>query len=548
MPRIDLSGSDFVIITGPNNSGKSTFLREIVALLRPRPFTKPDTQLLHDVDLRSDVTADEVLAYIRANFGFSADGNTVLLGNNNFALPNLGSSEGVRAALHSLSDAFSYYADTGSRLQEVAPAALFDRVSGVPTTPVQKLYADDESEKQVSSKFKRAFQSDLIVHRSAGGSIPLYMGVAPEWTKEHDRTSTEYALKLQGLDRLELQGDGVKAFAGLLLRMMTFGRSILLIDEPEAFLHPPQARLLGLMLAEEHKAGTQVFVATHSPDFIQGVIEAKPKDLKLGRLSRTKNENQLHWLETEKTEKFLSDTLLKTTNALSGLFYKQVFLTEADRDSVFYREMLLAVTPDDTQPDALFINTNGKDRMPDFVSALADLGIEAIVIADIDLIRTESTLRKLVELRKGDADLLCRLASQIVREVESVNVPSSSDTVRGRVNQILDLETGAKPPSKEAIAAISSLLAELKPFSAVKRAGARALPKGECQARFARLKAELEGLKIFLVVEGELEGFYMEGGAKGAKWLHSVLALDLKAAPELNDARRFVKHVAGIAP
>jgi len=39
------------------------------------------------------------------------------------------------------------------------------------------------------------------------------------------------------------QGDGVRSFVGLLLDTMV-SMPIVLIDEPEVFLHPPHARLL----------------------------------------------------------------------------------------------------------------------------------------------------------------------------------------------------------------------------------------------------------------------------------------------------------------
>ncbi len=46
------------------------------------------------------------------------------------------------------------------------------------------------------------------------------------------------------------QGDGVKSFIGILISVMAAPFFFLLIDEPDAFLHPPQALLMGAMLAE----------------------------------------------------------------------------------------------------------------------------------------------------------------------------------------------------------------------------------------------------------------------------------------------------------
>ena len=77
---------------------------------------------------------------------------------------------------------------------------------------------------------------------------------------------------------LDLQGDGYRSFAGVVLAMLTFADRLLLLDEPDAFLHPAQARALGRWLATHaKKISAQVLLATHSADFLWGVISANAK-------------------------------------------------------------------------------------------------------------------------------------------------------------------------------------------------------------------------------------------------------------------------------
>src|SRR5262249_40919356 len=65
--------------------------------------------------------------------------------------------------------------------------------------------------------------------------------------------------------------DGVQAFAGLVSAVMSLPHRVILIDEPEAFLHPPLARRLGADLAElAGERGATLAVATHSADFLLG--------------------------------------------------------------------------------------------------------------------------------------------------------------------------------------------------------------------------------------------------------------------------------------
>jgi AAA15 family ATPase/GTPase len=54
---------------------------------------------------------------------------------------------------------------------------------------------------------------------------------------------------LQRMPPLQAQGDRMRSFIGLMLVVSAGQYQVLLIDEPEAFLHPPQARLLGRRIA-----------------------------------------------------------------------------------------------------------------------------------------------------------------------------------------------------------------------------------------------------------------------------------------------------------
>ena len=65
----------------------------------------------------------------------------------------------------------------------------------------------------------------------------------------------------------------MRSYASVILHLLApITPSILLLDEPEAFLHPPQARLLGEIIAAERPSRAQLVVATHSPDVLHGLI------------------------------------------------------------------------------------------------------------------------------------------------------------------------------------------------------------------------------------------------------------------------------------
>lgn len=98
---------------------------------------------------------------------------------------------------------------------------------------------------KLSDYFRQAFGSDLIVNRNDMQTIPLHTGQAPDKTAFTIANQDEYYNQVTKLPKLQEQGDGMRSFASILLDTFTSEHSITLIDEPEAFLHPPQARLLG---------------------------------------------------------------------------------------------------------------------------------------------------------------------------------------------------------------------------------------------------------------------------------------------------------------
>ena len=50
-------------------------------------------------------------------------------------------------------------------------------------------------------------------------------------------------------------------------------KPVFLLDEPEAFLHPPQALQLGEIISGLVEPSQQIFIATHSADFSTRAFE-----------------------------------------------------------------------------------------------------------------------------------------------------------------------------------------------------------------------------------------------------------------------------------
>lgn len=238
--------------------------------------------------------------------------------------------------MHVLSSVFINSIDTLHRLSLADPAPNNIKLTTqAPHHPIHVLQRYDEVEEKFNDYFKQAFGDNLILHRNAGNDVPLYVGKKPKTEPGKDRVSFDYLKELEKLDLLHEQGDGMRSFVGLLLNAFILNYSILLIDEPEAFLHPPQARLLGKMLVKDLPTEKQLFLATHSEDFLKGLLDVTTKNLKIIRIERDNTINKVSVLSGDDIKKVWSDPLLRYSNVLSGLFHTQVIICEGDADCKF---------------------------------------------------------------------------------------------------------------------------------------------------------------------------------------------------------------------
>lgn len=82
--------------------------------------------------------------------------------------------------------------------------------------------------------------------------------------------------------------------------------------------------------------------------------------------------------------------LLRSTGVLNGLFFESVIVTESDSDRAFYQEInerLLGANDPRGITNCLFINAQNKQTVWEIVKPLRELGIPAIGVVDIDVIK-----------------------------------------------------------------------------------------------------------------------------------------------------------------
>jgi len=336
---------------------------------------------------------------------------------------------------------------------------------------------------------------------------------------------------------LDLQGDGMRSFVGALLHALMADWFVVLIDEPEAFLHPPQANLLGRMLAENKPAGRQVVLATHSSDVLRGILDAKGATVTIVRLERRGNMNHAKPLSPEAVTRLWSDPLLRFSNVLDGLFHELVVVCEADADCRFFGAIRDAVG--DRRTDTLFIPSFGKNRLYVVCAALRAVGVTTRAVADIDILREEETCKRLFEILGGNWSTVQREWKIVSDAITSRAPPLSLNQVREQIVDRIDSAGGGRL-TRELAEAIRAAVKAVDGWGVVKRVGVAGIPAGDASKAAEALLANLREHGLFVIAVGELEGFARSIGGHGPAFVSEVLRKDLAKDSELADARAFL--------
>jgi len=543
---IQFKENDVVIVVGPNNAGKSAALRAI----RDK-FAVPDapSPVVKSIALVKEGTTNDLLEWLKNT-------TKVIEGQWSSSFQSLGNNVSLQSAsawwtntdgeLHDLAKFFCRMLTADERLVAANPPENIALTREPPGHPIHFLQRDDSLEEKISSQFRRAFGLDIVVHRNAGSQVPIYVGDKPQCMPGQDRLSLGYIHELEKLTPIQTQGDGMRSFLGILLYATVGHEAVLLIDEPEAFLHPPQARHLGDYLVSEGGSYQQLFVATHSGDVLRGMLASESSRVRVLRLRRAGDVNVTRQLDNAQIAQVWGDPLLRYSNILDGLFHEKVVLCESDSDCRFYSAIMdtlyEANTDEGRRPDIMFTHCGGKARLPVVIKALRDLEVPISVVADFDVLNDEQPLRSIFEAVGGQWDSMSSDWQQVKSAVDGKKPELSTDEVRRDIESVL---AGASAPMFPSAAKkeIQTILRRSSPWSTAKSVGIPFVPSGQPSQACQRLLDTLGAHGIFVVPVGELEGFAKSAGGHGPAWVAEVLKQDLASSPELEQARQFVREV-----
>jgi ABC-type cobalamin/Fe3+-siderophores transport system ATPase subunit len=538
--KLDLAPDELLVLVGPNNVGKTATLVEVLRLLRREGGT-----VLRGLKTVRSGGVDEVRTWLDTHCKLDSLG---------YRYEGWGASVSRRQieelwketdALGDLAPFLCRYVTTEDRLAASRPVDSIDALTQPCQKPIQALAVNKNVESHLSEATLEAFGIPLFLDRWSGQKIGIRCGAMPDG----EQWTLEFLRDVRKRTPLQSQGDGIRSFAGCILEGVLTPHPVVLLDEPEAFLHPQHARVLGRMLASAKPKSRQLLIATHSVHLLLGLLDAEPGFIRVIRITRDGDTNRVRVLHQAQIKEVWQDPLLRASNVLEGVFHEQVVICEGDTDCRFYSCVLDAVLEEGSikrRPDVMFISCGGKSRMPMVIRALRALDVPVRAVLDFDVLEEARDLRAIVEACGGNwADL--HQAWQVVNHaLRSVAPPLSLAQVQSSVAQLLQEAKGAyldEPTRSKMLDCLRSA----SPWAAAKRAGKSSLPSGGPTDAFNNLSSRLMAIGIFVVECGELERFVPSVGGHGPAWLTEVLRRHLAKVPELEAARAFVRELTGIS-
>jgi len=538
--KLRLQPKEKIVIVGANNSGKSRTLREIVSIISEHD--RPNTKVVTDVALKKNGTADDLINFLKEN-ATESDGHYRY---KNWSVKqqwiNFWSSH--QYLPFGLAAGFVKNIRANDRLQ------ICDQQASISpgqqkTKPQHILYDDSALTENINLLFKAAFAEEIMFDFRGGSVLPIHVGVRPP-SNIMDRVSDKYIEAVRRNPLLDEQGDGMKSYAGILFEALVSELDITLLDEPEAFLHPPQMRRLGQTLAAEVKG--QIMVATHSSDILRGFLQGSKGNVRVIRILRNKNQNHIYEANTSVIEELWTRPELRYSNALDGIFHKQAIICEDDSDCRLFNVISDFISANDTRQwlDTAYIPTGGKHGIKKIAEVLRGIGVPVKAVFDIDILNEKTLFRETVMAFGGSWSKFEALWSRLDSAVRSGIRRKSAPEIKADIEDLLKNSPTDDVPKKEII----DILKQESPWQYVKKFGKIAIPNGNAQKDYDALENSLIEIGIYIISVGEVENFCPAIGSHGPRFVNRLLStkpLDDKA---LEGLREFVQtlHFGPHAP
>ncbi|CAH1687024.1 putative AAA family ATPase [Hyphomicrobiales bacterium] len=441
---VPISIGSCTVVVGPNNAGKSQFLKDITLCASGR---REAAKILQNTDIDfgvspleffrnyiDDLTPDSSGHIYLDGAGFDLTDTASIQYNKNSSASYISSDDDARAHIeNTFARQLIAYLTTEARLAFSKHRTNVYRSNQVGVSSlVEAIFdADNSDESWLSGYTRLAFGLSVALDTYSNAGL-LELRVAESFPGMYDQGRGESRKIMQKCMRLDEQGDGIRSFVATLGAVKSLSRQVILIDEPEAFLHPPQAYQLGKALGESKFNDKQIICATHSADFLRGLISSR-EDATVIRVSRTSNSQSINVLKPDELIGLAGDPVLSSGRVLDGIFYRHVIITESDGDAVVYGRISSML---EENGETYYVNSYAKQATAIVATPFKHMKVPHAAIVDLDMIRRKDEFSKLLEVFLQQKDEAERLASQVRSFVDAC---SAEDLIAKALSDVADL-------------------------------------------------------------------------------------------------------------
>lgn len=401
--------SGLIVVTGPNSSGKTHLLRDIenylltgetaggvvCKLVSPR---RPDDAKV----LFQDLLERQLIRNIPGDQGRATDQYETYLPR--FARKRTQSQQGrqrfnpasLEKSVASFNDGYGAnnpqffqfvgltlvaYLPLESRREVCERSTGFPHATQSPETALQGLQLDSHAQDVIAQETGRVFGNavwlDISEHnvlqlRTSGRPVPPSVGdmVNPTRAKNYFTIQDE--------------GDGIQSYVGACIALLLGLRPVVLLDEPELCLHPPQAYQMGKFIGERATASKATLVATHSSHLLRGILDSG-RPVTVVRLTHHKRQFFASLVPEETLRAAVRNPRSRAEATLDGAFARAVVVVESDGDREVYQAACEA-TPGYPSREVHFVCTGGTGGFAEVCSFYATLRVPVAVVSDLDVL------------------------------------------------------------------------------------------------------------------------------------------------------------------
>jgi hypothetical protein len=507
------------VAIGPNNGGKSEFLNDVVsAVARPDAPRKS----VQSVEMEFPIGPRKVIDALTAGADTDPSGHLILDGPDpDFSQPRqmryqpiqlgLGGADRPEDVLRGivkthLGRRLVSHLTTEQRLLLVK--RQINRAQNVegPLSPLEAAYeAPADVMKRVYDPVFSAFGHHLVLDKARFATLEFRLGD----TAAIPEDPAECIKHLSKFPRLDEQGDGIRSFTGVLVAAAAALRPVVAIDEPEAFLHPPQAFLVGKALAAL-RSRTQLFIATHSAEVLRGIL-TETQDVNVIRFSQREGIFHTKSLDIHGLRSITGDPVLKSARVLDGLFYNGVVVTESDGDVALYRAVLDDM---DTALSVTFINSYSKQSSTQVAKPFHAMDVPCALIVDFDGLRVRHEFRTLYEGAGGAWSDIAVAYDSLLGDLEGADTAAVRlQNAAGLLTQVLSQLVSQGDAQKQLSwlqKRIKDVRESASEWADAKKRGRDALSAAG-QTSFDVIDRHCRALGLFIVPCGEREAWLVPG-------------------------------------